>query len=155
MTLFITKFKKYFIYGLFSLFALLVFFGWYYEVKADLLKDMTEPARDANQVIYLWDSVTSAWKRVIENKDSVIVRATRLLLILTIALSVTMILYNGMQYIIETWQGKEWKSLAKNVVLIIVWILIALFSSIIITLIQSVPESTLGETVGSEDKSVL
>ena len=157
MTLFITKFKKYFIYGLFSLFALPVFLGWHSEVKADLLEDMTNPAMKADQIIYVWNTVKRAWDRVMKDgKKSVIVRVTRLLLVVTIALSVTMILYNGMQYIIETWQGKEWKSLAKNVILIIVWILIALFSSIIITLIQSIPESTLGDTAGEwVDRSVL
>ena len=151
MTLFITKFKKYFIYGLLSLFTLPVFFGWYYEVKADLLEDMTYRARNSDQMIYIWNSVKTVWNSVVDNGEkSVIVRVTRLLLVLTIALSVTMILYNGMQYIIETWQGKEWKSLAKNVVLIVVWILIALFSSIIIALIQSVPNATINsETSGA------
>ena len=48
-----------------------------------------------------------------------------------------MILYNWMIYIMETGQWKEWKSLVKNVVLIVVWILVALFSVVIITLIQS------------------
>lgn len=154
MTLFITKFKKYFIYGAFSLFVLPIFFGWYSQAKDDLLQKMAQPAMDASQMIDVWDG-TQVWWRTIKGKQSIVVKATRLLLVLTIALSVTMILYNWMIYIIETWQGKEWKSLAKNVILIVVWILIALFSSIIITLIQSVPESTLGETVGSEDKSVL
>lgn len=149
MTLFIAKFKKYFIYGVFSLFALPVFFGWYSQVQADLLEDMTNPAMKADQMIYVWSTVKRAWDRVMKDgKKSVIVRVTRLLLVVTIALSVTMILYNWMIYIIETWQGKEWKSLAKNVILIIVWILIALFSSIIISLIQSIPNSSLGETSG-------
>ena len=79
------------------------------------------------------------------------------ILILTIALSVTMILYNGMIYIIETWQGKEWKSLVKNVIFIVVWILIALFSSVIIILIQSIPE-TLDEELKwspTDDRGVL
>jgi hypothetical protein len=154
MTLCITKFKKYYLYWALSLFTVAVLLWWHSEVEADLLEDMTNPAISTRQMIDVWDG-TQVWWRTIKGKQSVVVKATRLLLVLTIALSVTMILYNGMQYIIETWQGKEWKSLAKNVVLIIVWILIALFSSIIITLIQSVPESTLGETVGSEDKSVL
>ena len=73
-----------------------------------------------------------------------IARITRLLLILTISLSITMILYNWMVYIIETWQGKEWKSLVKNVVYIVIWILISLFSITIITLLQSV-STTLDE----------
>ena len=158
MTLFIDKLKKHFIYGIFSLFALPIFLGWYSEAQSDLLKEMTDPAMKADQMFYAWETVKRAWDRVInDGKKSVIVRVTRLLLVLTIALSVTMILYNGMQYIIETWQWKEWKSLAKNVVLIIVWVLIALFSSIIITLIQSIPNATINnETSGVwEDRETL
>jgi len=72
-----------------------------------------------------------------ERESSLIVRLTSYFLKLVIAISITMILYNGMMYIIETWNGKEWKSLVKNVVYIVVWILIALFSVVIITIIQS------------------
>ena len=75
----------------------------------------------------------------ITRSPSIIVKTTRLLLLLTITLSITMILWNWMSYIIQTWQWKEWKNLVKNIVYIVIWILIALFSVIIITVIQSVP----------------
>ena len=84
-----------------------------------------------------------------------IARITRLLLILTISLSITMILYNWMVYIIETWQGKEWKSLVKNVVLIIVWILVALFSVVIINLIQSTTTTLNTELKETSDNNLL
>ena len=77
----------------------------------------------------------------VTDKPSIIVKATRILLSLIIALSVTMVLYNGMMYIIQTWQWKEAKDLTKNIAYIVIWILVALFSVIIITLIQSVPET--------------
>ena len=157
MTLFVNKFKKYFIYGIFSFFALPIFFWWYSQVQADLLEDMTSPATQASLILDPWTK-SQVWKKTIIGGSSAIVKATRFLLVLTIALSVTMILYNGMVYIIETWQGKEWKSLAKNVILIIVWIFIALFSSVIITLIQSIPENTLENETGggyTVDQSVI
>ena len=69
----------------------------------------------------------------------IIVKVTKLLLILVVALSVTMILYNGMMYIIKTWQWQEWKGLIKNIILILVGILISLFSVVIIRLIKSIP----------------
>ena len=81
----------------------------------------------------------------IDKKPSMIVKVTKLLLILIVALSVTMILYNGMMYIIQTWQWKEWKSLMKNIALIVVGILISFFSVVIIRLIQSIP-TTLDDT---------
>lgn len=81
-------------------------------------------------------------------KPSIIVKATRLLLTLVITLSVTMILYNWMMYIIQTGQWKEWKNLVKNIVYIVVWILISLFSVVIITIIQSVPTTLDDSTDG-------
>jgi len=81
----------------------------------------------------------------ISRSPSLIVKATRLLLLLTITLSITMILWNGMSYIIQTWQWKEWKNLVKNIIYIVVWIFIALFSVIIITIIQSVPTTIENE----------
>lgn len=157
MKLFVNRFKKYFIYGIFSFFALPIFFWWCSKVHADLLEDMTKPAIDKRIMINPWTK-SQVWRKTIKGKNSAIVRISRFLLVLTIALSVTMILYNGMVYIIETWQGKEWKSLAKNVILIIVWIFIALFSSVIITLIQSIPENTLETETGggyTVDQSVI
>ncbi len=76
-----------------------------------------------------------------EKEQPMIVKITRFLLILTITLAVTMILYNGMIYIIQTWQWKDSKDLTKNIIYIVIWILVALFSVVIITLIQSVPST--------------
>jgi hypothetical protein len=84
---------------------------------------------------YEWNLELSAW---LWKEPSLIVKVTRMLLILTITLSITMILYNWMMYIIQTWQWKEWKSVTKNIAYIIAWILIALFSVIIIKIIQSI-----------------
>jgi uncharacterized membrane protein YcjF (UPF0283 family) len=81
----------------------------------------------------------SAWVGI-GSKPSTIVRITRMLLVVVIALSVTMILYNWMMYIVETWQWKDWKSL-KNIAYIVAGILIALFSVIIIRIIESIPST--------------
>ena len=83
-----------------------------------------------------------------------IVRVTRLLLSLVIALSVTMILYNGMMYIIQTWQWKEGKNLAKNIVYIVVWILLSLFSVIIITVLQSISPTLESEIKPDVDNQI-
>lgn len=99
-----------------------------------------------------WVSV-EVWK-----KAPMVVKVTRLLLILVIALSVTMILYNGIMYIVQTWQWKEWKSLMKNIALIVVGILISLFSVLIIRLIQSIPytlDEELSESGNQVDNEVL
>ena len=76
-----------------------------------------------------------------EKEQPMIIKITRFLLILSITLAVTMILYNGMIYIIQTWQWKDSKDLTKNIIYIVIWILVALFSVVIITLIQSIPST--------------
>lgn len=110
--------------------------------------------------IHLSDSVDGVWRDVFEGQvqgqfwrswvggqriPSIIVKVTRILLSLVVALSVTMILYHGLSYIIQTGQWKEGKDLIKNVVYIVIWILVSLFSVIIITLLQSV-STTLDES---------
>ena len=74
---------------------------------------------------------------VTAKKPPLLAWLTRWLLVLVITLSVTMILYNWMLYIIQTWQWKESKSLIKNIAYIVIGIVISLLSLIIITLIQS------------------
>ena len=140
MGYYIKSFKriKYYIIA----FLFLLFFSWWFSSAAnDLLRWVIQPAYYLKTIIWLWENVSTVGNTV----PWIIVLITKFLLILTITLSVTMILYNGMVYIIQTWQWKDAKSLTKNIVYIIVWILVALFSVVIITLIQSVP-STLGNT---------
>ena len=130
------------------------------EAANDLLWQIIEPAYEWDTIIKIWENVDTVWKTVIEwstevgkwikNWPSIIVKVTRILLSFVIALSITMILYNGMQYIIQTWQWKDSKDLTKNIAYIVVWILIALFSVVIITLIQSVPKTIETELDGGQ-----
>ena len=154
--------KKLFKYWLLSFFSLFLLF-WVSD--ADLLWDITEDAQNAGLMVNFGKNVTRVWKTRLEwstevsadfqeiwisKKPSTIVKLTRLLLSLVVALSITMILYNGLKYIIETWQWKESKDLAKNIIYIVVWILIALFSVTIITIMQSV-STTLDEETDKND----
>ena len=150
-------------YWLLALFLLPIFSVWICNAKPDLMQQIMQPAKDAWGTIYIWDSVRYVWRQVIEwehwilwtnDTPSIIVRATRTLLWLVIALSVTMILYNWMVYIIQTWRWKEWKNLVKNVVYIVVWILLALFSVTIITLLQSVSTTLQQETKDDRNQEV-
>ena len=159
----LTKTKLY-IYMIVTFLMLPFLFCWISHAADDLLRQIFEVTEKNDTMLNLWQNVNTVWNKVINWSvevwvgwdDSgagisapITVKITRLLLILTIALSVTMILYNWMIYIIETWQGKEWKSLIKNVVLIVVGILIALFSVVIINLIQSVPTTLDKELINS------
>ena len=155
---------KFYIYILGAFLILPFLFGWISRAANDLLWNIFEVTKENDTMLNLGENVNTVWDKVIHWSveiwigwdDSgagiatpITVKITRLLLILTIALSVTMILYNWMIYIIETWQGKEWKSLIKNVILIVVGILVSLFSVVIINLIQSVPTTLDQELINS------
>jgi len=134
------KFAKY----LLSIVVFSAFFFWCFSKAGDLLYQLMQPSYDWETIIKIWENVNTVWTTMIEwytDKPSIIVKATRILLSFVIALSITMILYNWMVYIIQTWQWKDSKDLTKNIAYIVVWILVALFSVVIINLIQSVPRT--------------
>ena len=136
--------------------AIPLLFGSFSGAVDDLLWQAINPSYNGKNISQVWKNVDSVWNAVIKwwieakiglgwadikASPSIIVKVTRILLSLTIALAVTMILYNGMIYIVKTWQWEDWKNLTKNVAYVVIWILIALFSVVIITLIRSVPET--------------
>ena len=139
-----------------ALCVFMTFFVWWIS-SADLMSDVFDPAYERETIIRIskdrdpawkwmfnWgtqvdlSNIGKDWEKVVSQEPSLIVKLTRYFLTFTIAISVTMILYNGFTYIIQTGRWKEWKNLVSNVVYIVIWILIALFSVIIITLLQSV-----------------
>ena len=132
--------------------SVLLFF-WWITLATDLLSQTISISQ--KEMIYPWSSEKAVWDDVFRGETQVgsditsipnlFSKVTRLLLMLVITLSVTMILYNWIKYIVETWQWKDSKSLMKNVVYIVVWILVSLFSIIIITLLRSVPTTIEGE----------
>lgn len=80
---------------------------------------------------------------VVTTQAPLIVRIAKWMLRLTIVLSITMVLYNGVMYIVESAKGGEVKTATKNLWLIIWWILVALLSLGIINLISSITISTI------------
>lgn len=81
----------------------------------------------------------------VSQKPSVIIAVTRFLLMLTIVISVTMIILNGIQYIIKSGNGEDPSKSRENLMYVIVGIILALFSVVIVNLLRSVGESTLKE----------
>jgi len=71
-----------------------------------------------------------------------IVRITKFLLRITMVLSVTMVIFNGVMYITEAAKWWDVKSATKNLWYVALWILLALMSLWIINLINSVTIST-------------
>lgn len=121
----------------------------------EVIDEAMLPSITADSTLTYSSDIDTVWKNVFVNSDNLFVKITKILLWLTITLSVTMILYNGIQYIIQTWQWKEWKDLTKNIAYIVIWIIIALFSVIIITLIQSSTTTLQKElTTGTPDELI-
>jgi hypothetical protein len=132
--------KKKLKYCLLAFLTLPFFLWWISNAANDLLWKVWEVSDYNSTVIHLADNVKDVWEEVVwgsSSHETMLTKITKILLWLVVALSVTMILYNGMMYIIQTWQWKEWKDLMKNIIYIIIGIVIALFSTIIIALIQS------------------
>lgn len=141
--------------------SFVLFVWWIVAAERDLLYETLRPSQQL--IIYPSNNSKRIWNKIFhwsievdiekENGEldvevtrvpNLFAKITRLLLILVITLSVTMILYNWIKYIVKVWQWEDSKSLMKNVAYIIVWILVSLFSVVIITLLRSVP-TTLNE----------
>lgn len=64
---------------------------------------------------------------------------------MTMVLAVTMIIYNGVHYVIKASKGENPKDILNNILYIWVGILLALFSVIIIRLVSSIGSSSFNE----------
>lgn len=95
---------------------------------------------DFCQQILWWDQDVP----VLTSEPPLIVRIAKFMLRMTMVLSVTMVIFNGVMRIIESSKGGEVKDAKKNITLIIVGILISLMSLGIINLISSITVSSLG-----------
>ena len=80
---------------------------------------------------------------VLQTEAPLIVRIAKFILRITMVLAVTMVIFNGVMWIIESAKWAEVKDAKKNITLIIVWILIALMSLMIINIITSITKSSL------------
>lgn len=160
MTIKSNKIKFYILYLIGCFVGSSILFWWISFAADDLLWQLIEPAKQTENIIDLGENVKTVWNSVIGwsteisidwigNNWSLIVRITRFILILTIALAVTMILYNWFLYIVQSWKWEDWKKHITNVIRIVVWILIALFSVVIINLIQSIPKTLDAELVNT------
>jgi len=95
---------------------------------------------DFCQQILGGDQDTSAFT----TEAPLIVRIAKFLLRITMVLAVTMVIFNGIMWIIESSKWGEVKDAKKNITLIVVGILIALMSLGIVNLISSITVSSLG-----------
>lgn len=122
--------------------------------QTDLLEQAFEPAITNETIINLWAGKNAVGNEILKwsiNIDSwgfsseapLIVRIAKFILRITMVLSVTMVIFNGIMWIIESAKWGEVKDAKKNILLIIVGILISLMSLGIINLISSITISSL------------
>lgn len=83
----------------------------------------------------------------ITKRQSLIISVTKFILRMTVVLSVTMIIYNGIMYVIKSSKGENAKDVLKNLLYIGIGLLIALLSVVIIRLVSSIWASSLSTIV--------
>lgn len=91
-----------------------------------------------------------------ETRQPLIVRIAKILLRITVVISITMVLYNWIIFIVQGASGKELSQIEakSNLLYVVWWLLLALFSLAIINLISSIWLSTiLKEPVANKQTS--
>lgn len=73
------------------------------------------------------------------------IQITKFLLRMTMVLAVTMIIYNGIRYVIKASKGENPKEVLNTIIYIAVGILLALLSVVIIRFISSIGASSLND----------
>jgi len=128
----------------------------------DLLEQAFNPSIQQNHVIGGGDIGTSkdqVWSYVLregneislsldkwlekKRRPSLLVQFSKFLLRLTIILSITMIIYNGVMYVVKASKGENPKEIYSNILYIVLGILLGLSSVVIIRLISSIWQTTL------------
>lgn len=130
----------------------------------DLMEKAFEPAKLNDAILNLWDTKESVGNTILRKntimtvdfddetelfskQEPLIVRITKLILRITMVLSVTMIIVNGIKYMIDVSNGKEFLSndSIKKLTNIAIGIILALASVGIINLISSITYSSLDQ----------
>lgn len=124
----------------------------------DLMEKAFSAAKNQWAVVNLWNTkwqvgseIVGGWTTITigsgwingEEKAPLIVKITKFLLRMTIVLSITMVIYNGIQYILQSTSGWDTKWATKNLWLVAGGIILALLSLAIIQIIQSLTLSSL------------
>ena len=94
--------------------------------------------------------IQMGWQRKTEiinvhSKAPLIVRITKFLLRMTIVLSISMIIFNSVKYMVEVlwWKDRKSAESKKNLIYVVSWIMLALLSVSVINLIISIPKSSI------------
>lgn len=124
----------------------------------DVMYEVFQPSR--NNIIYIWSDVSTVWRTVLRQRitgsvwlqwytaqmqEPLIVRIVKFILKMTVVLSVTMVIFYSTKFMVEVFKWNDLKSASakKDIINLIIWLLIALFSITAVELMISIPKSSL------------
>lgn len=154
--------KKFFrkIYHL-TVFILSILFLTYFSFSFwdDLLSEAFDPADSVDAVIDFWETKDDVWHTFLRKSRSfsrwqwffenapVIVKIVKIILKMTVVLSVTMVIFYSVKFMIQVFNWNDYKSASakKDLINLFIWLLIALFSITAVRLVASIPKKTLND----------
>ena len=127
-----------------------VFWNW------DILSDVFDPVNQRGSIIYIWNSKDDVWHSVLREgtsysrwtwfyqKAPLLVKFVKIILRITVVLSITMIIFYSIKFMLQVFGWSELKSATakKDLINVLIWLLIAMFSITAITLVTSLAKST-------------
>lgn len=130
-----------------------------YTAASDILEKVIQPSKQYDQIINLGNNKTAVGNEVFREwtsvnvsltewisatqKEPLIVRITKRLLRITVAISISMIIFIGIRFILAGVNGANFQDVIKDMTNLIIWLILALSSVSIIWLIQSITLSSL------------
>ena len=139
----------------------LTYFSYCYWVECwngdDLLNCVFNPSRQYDTIIDFWNDKDSVWHTVLREstefswwswfyqKAPFIVKVVKIILKITVVLSVTMVIFYSVKFMLQVFKWNDYKSATakKDLINLFIWLLIALFSITAVTLVISIPKSWL------------
>lgn len=124
-------------------------FGIMFFAKADILDEMTHDAQISSApFIYQinWQRIISDPKLVrgiIKWPNSVFASITTIAIRLIVAISVTMLIYAWVRYILATWDAKEEWAVRQKIINTLLWVVIAMASIFLIYLAWSIAQGII------------
>jgi len=123
----------------------------------DILSQVFGPSKQSHGVIYLWDDKNDVWNSLVNESTSfsrwtwfyerapLIVKIVRIILKLTVVLSVTMVIFYSVKFMLQIFKWNDYKSATakKDLINVFVWLFVALFSITAVNLVISIPKSSL------------
>ena len=128
----------------------------------DFLEQVFSPAIQQDTIVggdSIGTTKRSVWKYVLKEgtdvsiskkwisasrRQSLIIQITKFLLRMTMVLAVTMVIYNGIMYVVKASKWENPKNILYNILYIGFWILIALLSVVIIRVVSSIWTGSVG-----------